>query len=99
MGEEGTTTEGQVRGGVGCAQHLVHGWDRGVVGGLVLHCITPVGSSRELAHFRDDGTPPSSQGGQQTCTCHPLTSLASNGAQGVPLGFHLAKSELLSTGR
>ncbi len=50
--------------------YLVHGRDSSVVGGLVLHSITPVGASRELAPSWDDGRPPSSQGSQQTCT-HP----------------------------
>jgi hypothetical protein len=48
--------------------YLVHGRDSSVVGGLVLHSITPVGASRELAASWNDGRPPSSQGSQQTCT-------------------------------
>ncbi len=48
--------------------YLVHSRDSSVVGGLVLHSITPVGASRELAPSWDDGRPPRSQGSQQTCT-------------------------------
>ena len=55
--------------------HLVHGRDSSVVGGLVLHSITPVGASRELAPSWDDGRPPRSQGSQQTCTNPQHTSL------------------------
>ncbi len=55
--------------------NLVHGRDSSVVGGLVLHSITPVGASRELAPSWDDGRPPCSQGSQQTCTNAQHTSL------------------------
>ena len=62
--------------------YLVHGRDSSVVGGLVIHSITPVGPSRELAPSWDDGRPPRSQGSQQTCTNPPARSFA------VPMASH-----------
>lgn len=40
---------------VGVWADLVHGGDSSIEGGLVLHCITPVGASRELTPCRNDG--------------------------------------------